>query len=136
MRHGVGWIHRWRSGRGRQPHFGGVVPVASERQQDQSGVWEEDYWVVKLAPKFVPATADTVVIDVVPALNRNVLADGVRLSLIGISNRMHLTEYSMDLVAWNPLSTNLIGDKSIEIVDKPARANTFYRARALAKPGD
>ncbi len=106
-----------------------------------------DVWVVKVSPDIYPARSDSVELAVAPAFtdpmvippppdNQRIFNGyyyGLRLSLTGISNRLHLVESSTNLVNWVPVSTNWIGSYGTIVVDQAAtnQIRRFYRATAL-----
>ncbi len=105
------------------PNFGTAV----------GGVFPEDIWVVKISPDIFPARSNSVELAVAPAFSRNIERQGMRLSLTGVSNRLHLVEVSTNLVQWSMVSTNWIGSYGTMVVDTNATPQTqrFYRARTL-----
>ena len=116
-----------------------------ERQHSSSGdYYLADFWVLKISSDIYPATSDRVELATAPALTRNpdtsfgpqpaFLDRGlIRLSLIGISNRVHVVEASTNLVDWFGVSTNRLGSYGTIVADRTATHQTrrFYRARAL-----
>jgi hypothetical protein len=59
-------------------------------------------------------------------------ANEFRLQVSGISNRTYVTEVSVDLQNWSPLSTNELSSGSTEILDGTSTfSRRFYRARMV-----
>lgn len=98
-----------------------------------NGGFPEDIWVVKISSDIFPARSNSVELAVAPAFSRDTDHQGMRLSLTGISNHLHLVEASTNLVNWSMVSTNWIGSYGTMVVDTNATTKTkrFYRARTL-----
>jgi len=89
------------------------------------GLGGRDYWVLKLDQVTPPTLFAPVQISIAQ--------NGFGLLLQGQLDKSYVTEYSSDLIAWFPLTTNRLTISPTAINDSSAKSvsHRFYRAREL-----